>query len=68
MAWFTANWFWVLIFIAFIAMHLFGHGGHGGHGGHSGHGGGDRQLSRDEREKDQGRAPAVNTSLGGHQH
>ena len=30
MAWFTANWFWVFIFIAFIAMHLFGHGGHGG--------------------------------------
>ena len=32
MEWFTANWFWVLIFIAFIAMHLFGHGGHGGNG------------------------------------
>ena len=31
MAWLTANWFWVLIFIAFIAMHMFGHGGHGGH-------------------------------------
>ena len=31
MAWLTANWFSVLIFIAFIAMHLFGHGGHGGH-------------------------------------
>jgi len=31
MAWLTANWFWVLILIAFIAMHMFGHGGHGGH-------------------------------------
>ena len=32
MEWVTANWFWVIIFIAFVAMHLFGHGGHGGHG------------------------------------
>jgi len=62
MAWFTANWFWVLIFIAFIAMHLFGHGGH------SGHGGGDRQRSRDEREKDEAQGRVVNTSSGGHQH
>ena len=32
MNWLTENGFWVLIGIAFIAMHLFGHGGHGGHG------------------------------------
>lgn len=32
MNWLTANGFWVLIGIAFIAMHLFGHGGHGKHG------------------------------------
>jgi hypothetical protein len=62
MAWFTANWFWVLIFIAFIAMHVFGHGGHGGHGG------GDRQRSRDEREKDEAQGRVVSTSSGGHQH
>ena len=65
MAWFTANWFWVLIFIAFIAMHVFGHGGHGGH---SGHGGGDRQRSGEEREKDEAKGRVVNTSSGGHQH
>jgi hypothetical protein len=35
MEWFSQNWVWVLIFVAFIAMHLFGHGGHGGHGGRS---------------------------------
>lgn len=37
MAWLAANWFWVVIGIAFFAMHLFGHGGHGGHshGSHS---------------------------------
>lgn len=64
MAWFTANWFWVLIFIAFIAMHLFGHGGHGGNGGHSSHGGGDRQRGKGERESD---ARIVSESSGGHQ-
>ena len=65
MAWVTANWFWVLIFIAFIAMHLFGHGAHGGH---SGHGGGDRQRGMDEGDKDEPRGQAANTSSGGHQH
>ena len=63
MAWFTANWFWVFIAIAFVAMHLFGHGGHGGH---RGHGGGDHQGSRNEKDEAQGRV--VNTSSGGHQH
>lgn len=33
MAWFAQNWFWVLLLIGFIAMHL-GHGGGCGHGGH----------------------------------
>ena len=50
MAWLTENWFWVLIFIAFIAMHLFGHGGHGGH---SGRNGSDRQRKGDEKEQDE---------------
>ncbi len=62
MAWFAENWFWVLILIAFIAMHMFGHGGHGGHGG------GDRQRSRDEKGKDEVQGRVVNTSPGGHQH
>ena len=30
MTWFTENWFWILTFIAFVAMHMLGHGGHGG--------------------------------------
>ena len=68
MAWLTANWFSVLIFIAFIAMHMFGHGGHGGHGGHSGHSGGDRPQSGSEREEDEGRGGGVNKSSVGHQH
>ena len=38
MQWFAQNWVWVLFFVGFIAMHMFGHGGHGSHGGHGGHG------------------------------
>lgn len=34
MAWISQNWVWVLFFVAFIAMHVFGHGCHGGHGDH----------------------------------
>lgn len=34
MTWLAQNWIWVLFGIAFVAMHLFGHGGHSGHGGH----------------------------------
>lgn len=30
MEWLLQNWFWVVVFVAFFAMHLFGHGGHGG--------------------------------------
>lgn len=33
MDWLVQNWVYVLVFAAFIGMHLFGHGGHGGHGG-----------------------------------
>lgn len=37
----SANWLWILLVVAFMAMHRsgmgcgMGHGGHGGHGGHS---------------------------------
>lgn len=31
MGWLAANWFWIVVGVAFVAMHLFGHGGHGGH-------------------------------------
>jgi hypothetical protein len=34
MDWLAQNWIWVIFGIAFVAMHLFGHGGHGGHLGH----------------------------------
>ena len=54
MAWLAQNWIWVLFGIAFVAMHLFGHGGHGGHGGHSGHGS-DQSTRRDPSNVPAGR-------------
>lgn len=55
MTWLRQNWFFALVFVGFIAVHLFGHGGHGGHG-RQGHGG--RQQSRDDSDvtPDRGRA------------
>ena len=47
MDWLVQNWVWVLVFVAFIGMHLFGHGGHGGHGGCCG--GGDRRPTEGEQ-------------------
>jgi hypothetical protein len=34
MAWLGNNWIWILVGVAFIAFHLFGHRMHGGHGTH----------------------------------
>ena len=62
MAWLTENWFWILTFIAFIAMHLFGHGGHGGHGG------GDRKRGADGEEAGVAQSRAWDARSGGHQH
>jgi len=44
MEWLAQNWVWVLVFAAFIWMHLFGHGGYSCHGGHDG---GDAQRPTD---------------------
>ena len=67
MAWLTENWFWILTFIAFIAMHLFGHGGHGGHESRGGHGG-DRQRSADGKPEGAAQSRSEDTKSGGHQH
>lgn len=58
MEWLAQNWIWVVFFILFIGMHLFGHGGHGGHSG----GGG-----RDEQEPAGGEKPGKQRPQG-HQH
>lgn len=34
MDWLSQNWFFVVLLVAFVGMHLIGHGGHGGHGEH----------------------------------
>ncbi len=65
MEWLTANWFWILIGILFIGMHLFGHGGHGGH---ARHGGGDNKPEANEVKKDEAGLPTQSSSSGGHQH
>ena len=52
MDWLSANWVWVLIAIAFVAMHMFGHGGHGGHGGQGGDGGRTSREPSAKREED----------------
>ncbi|WP_432763513.1 DUF2933 domain-containing protein [Brevundimonas aurifodinae] len=33
MSWLAENWPWILFGVAFVGLHLVGHGGHGGHGG-----------------------------------
>jgi hypothetical protein len=62
MAWLAQNWFWVLLFVLFIGMHLFGHGGHGGHGGGSGGCGHKRSKQKDQNKTDK------DSSSTGHQH
>jgi hypothetical protein len=55
MDWVSANWVWILIAIAFVAMHMFGHGGHGGHGSHGGEDG-NGGSGPSEKRKDGGPA------------
>ncbi|MEO8196963.1 MAG: DUF2933 domain-containing protein [Thermoanaerobaculia bacterium] len=60
MQWLVANWPWVLFGIAFVAMHLFGHGSHGGHGG------GNPQPPATESAQGEAQRRVVNTP--GHNH
>ena len=68
MGWLQANWFWVLIGIAFIAMHLVGHGGHRGHGGHGGHDNSERPQGTLASNPDGTPDRGVQANPGGHQH
>jgi hypothetical protein len=52
MTWLTQNWIWILFGVAFVAMHMFGHGGHGGHRGHG---------SENDRRPDPGDAQPART-------
>lgn len=64
MEWLGQNWFWVVVFIAFVAMHLVGHGGHGGCG--SGHGG--EREGDDADRPPSGRNDSKPGPPPGHQH
>lgn len=69
--WLVTNWFWILIVIAFIALHLFGHGGHGGHGGHRDiDGTRDDAPTRDRAPRDSDPPPdrSENVNQLGHHH
>jgi hypothetical protein len=64
MAWLTENWFWILTFIAFVAMPMFGHGGHGGDGGHRSP---ERQPGVDASDAASTRLRVANKPSDGHQ-
>lgn len=59
MEWLQQNWFWVVVFILFVAAHLFGHGGHGG--GHTD----DRDRPRRREKENEGNEMK---RPSGHQH
>jgi hypothetical protein len=48
MDWLAQNWIFVVFFILFIGMHLFGHGGHGGCGGNDQRPAGGGQPGKDK--------------------
>jgi len=61
MRWVTENWFWIVVFFAFVALHVFGHGG-----GHGGHGGGGRDEDEHRGHRPSGRDDEKRSA--GHQH
>ena len=61
MYWLAQNWFWLLIALLFVGMHL----GHGGHGGHGSHGRQPRRGDDDPGQTPETDAPRRRT---GHQH
>ena len=66
MEWIAQNWFWLLVFAAFVVLHLVGHGGHGGHGRHGSGGGGGPSPPPDDR--DSGRSGRVTETTEGDDH
>jgi hypothetical protein len=68
MTWLAQNWIWVLFGIAFVAMHLFGHGGHGGHGSHSSHQSTRRDSSAVPAGRPEGSSPVTPVDTSGQRH
>ncbi len=52
MTWLSQNWIWIVFGVAFVAMHMFGHGGHGGHGGPRSQSNGRSALGESKASKD----------------
>jgi hypothetical protein len=66
MDWLAQNWIWILFAVAFVAMHMFGHGGHGGHGSDQG---GRRDASAVPAGRPEGSSPMTPANTRGpHQH
>ena len=69
MTWLAENWIWVIFGVAFVAMHLFGHGGHGGHSGHGSHENGHRGPDDAPTGRNGGSRPAPPAdTTGSHRH
>lgn len=66
MAWLSENWIWAIFGVAFIAMHMFGHGGHGG--GHGGHGGAGGAKNPDDERVGGASPTASNDTKSAHRH
>lgn len=57
MEWISENWVFLVVAIAFVAMHAFGHGGHGGH-----------RPGRSDRNGADRRTGDASGTRGGHRH
>ena len=68
MEWLSLNWVWVLFIVAFVAMHMFGHGGHGSHGRRGRHGGGTDAGRDDSKPASKDGAQRAADQGPGHQH
>ncbi len=62
MQWLLANWFWIVLGIALLGVHLLGHSRHGGHVE------GARPLPTGDGDAEASRRRNESRSAGGHQH
>jgi hypothetical protein len=68
MDWFAQNGIWILLAVAFVAMHLFGHGGHGRHGRHGLDQNTRRDSSPSQTERPSGSSPVTSVEASDPHH